>query len=389
MALATQCPHCHTIFKVANDQLKLRAGLVRCGVCKAVFNGADCLVPTGRSDQPDAPASDSAAPAQSPSVAPPEPDARSDAVSVSGVEAPSVSTTAASESTEHSQSEAPVNREVGDTEFDALADAGMAKPLPASPPVQGQGGSDPLLRMTLLDIAQAGKPLPDQAAPFSPGKAVPDVEDTIDQSSDGLTARIDELNSRPVSGSQAWPQNDDEDRAIDPDLPEPEFLARARRQPRVTAVMQVGVVLLLLLLVLQASYLMRNRIYAMFPQSESALAAFCGLLDCAVGLPADIDAVVLEASELQQAAGTANFFTLSLSLRNKSSTAQSWPHIELTLNDSADRPLVRRVFAPEAYVASAQQRQEGLAPQSEEAFKIFFELSGPKASGYKLYLFYP
>lgn len=44
MALATQCPHCHTTFKVAHDQLKLRSGLVRCGACKQIFNGIENLV---------------------------------------------------------------------------------------------------------------------------------------------------------------------------------------------------------------------------------------------------------------------------------------------------------------------------------------------------------
>ena len=44
MALATQCPHCHTTFRVAHDQLKLRAGMVRCGACKQVFNGVEHLL---------------------------------------------------------------------------------------------------------------------------------------------------------------------------------------------------------------------------------------------------------------------------------------------------------------------------------------------------------
>jgi predicted Zn finger-like uncharacterized protein len=45
MALATQCPHCRTTFRVAHDQLKLRAGLVRCGACKEIFNGIEHLLP--------------------------------------------------------------------------------------------------------------------------------------------------------------------------------------------------------------------------------------------------------------------------------------------------------------------------------------------------------
>ncbi|MBR7799354.1 DUF3426 domain-containing protein [Undibacterium fentianense] len=44
MALATQCPHCLTSFRVANDQLKLHAGMVRCGACKQTFNGIEHLL---------------------------------------------------------------------------------------------------------------------------------------------------------------------------------------------------------------------------------------------------------------------------------------------------------------------------------------------------------
>lgn len=47
MALATQCPHCFTSFRVANDQLKLHAGLVRCGSCKQIFNGIEHLLAPG------------------------------------------------------------------------------------------------------------------------------------------------------------------------------------------------------------------------------------------------------------------------------------------------------------------------------------------------------
>lgn len=45
MALATRCPHCQTAFKVANDQLKLHAGLVRCGSCQQTFNAVENLLP--------------------------------------------------------------------------------------------------------------------------------------------------------------------------------------------------------------------------------------------------------------------------------------------------------------------------------------------------------
>lgn len=43
MALATTCTRCKTSFKVVADQLKLRRGMVRCGVCQNVFNGLEQL----------------------------------------------------------------------------------------------------------------------------------------------------------------------------------------------------------------------------------------------------------------------------------------------------------------------------------------------------------
>lgn len=50
MSLVTRCPHCATAFKVVADQLRVRNGLVRCGVCNTVFDGRACLVTPGEPD---------------------------------------------------------------------------------------------------------------------------------------------------------------------------------------------------------------------------------------------------------------------------------------------------------------------------------------------------
>nr|WP_254926228.1 DUF3426 domain-containing protein [Bordetella genomosp. 11] len=42
--MTTRCPHCGTAFKVVADQLRVRNGLVRCGVCSRVFDGHACVV---------------------------------------------------------------------------------------------------------------------------------------------------------------------------------------------------------------------------------------------------------------------------------------------------------------------------------------------------------
>ena len=36
--MQTQCPHCHTLFRITESQLAMAEGRVRCGFCKQVFN---------------------------------------------------------------------------------------------------------------------------------------------------------------------------------------------------------------------------------------------------------------------------------------------------------------------------------------------------------------
>jgi predicted Zn finger-like uncharacterized protein len=43
VAMVTRCPECSTAFKVAPEQLQMRHGQVRCGRCKAVFDGFQAL----------------------------------------------------------------------------------------------------------------------------------------------------------------------------------------------------------------------------------------------------------------------------------------------------------------------------------------------------------
>jgi predicted Zn finger-like uncharacterized protein len=75
MALATQCPHCGTMFRVASDQLKLRGGIVRCGSCQEIFDGSATLVDLDALPARAPVAVTPEAPAPSPAPSVPEPDA--------------------------------------------------------------------------------------------------------------------------------------------------------------------------------------------------------------------------------------------------------------------------------------------------------------------------
>ena len=43
IVMRTRCPACNTVFRVTSDQLRAKAGKVRCGQCRALFNAFDEL----------------------------------------------------------------------------------------------------------------------------------------------------------------------------------------------------------------------------------------------------------------------------------------------------------------------------------------------------------
>jgi predicted Zn finger-like uncharacterized protein len=51
--MQTTCPECRTTFRVSQENLGARRGLVRCGSCHAVFNAYDTLLPELETPSPD------------------------------------------------------------------------------------------------------------------------------------------------------------------------------------------------------------------------------------------------------------------------------------------------------------------------------------------------
>jgi hypothetical protein len=256
----------------------------------------------------------------------------------------------------------------------------------ADPIAPGQIHADPLLRMTLVDLD------------FDSNSHASDHKDAalVQDGHDGLTERIDDLQSKPWRKESDVPghgESDALDRAEAADYEEPAFVTQARRRQRFGRVLRMlmlaGSVVLLGILLAQSIYVFRDQIAVWFPQARPALAEACAFLDCQVGLPAHIDAVSIESSELQALPANGNAFALTLLLRNQSATAQTWPHIELALNDANENTIARRVFTPREYLPPGRDINAGFSPSSEQPLKLFFELAQLKASGYRVYLFYP
>lgn len=387
MALATQCPHCQTTFRVAHDQLKLRAGLVRCGVCKQIFNGIENLLRPEEAEKAFPPAPEpvpapvpdpipAAAPAPEPAPLPLESSEEESVPSSTDFDIESPAERVEAE-------EEPATTEPAADASPHLPGAGQDEE-PESPEEQ-QTPADPLLRMTLLDIAPKRA---ERAEPAENGAPPVPSDD-----GDGLDKTIDDLQAKPWRSEEAESSVDELDRVDEREYEEPGFVKQARRRQRIGRVMRVVMIVLLPVLLaaalVQTAYALRATIAAWFPQTRPTLVKMCDVLHCEVGFPTRIDVVSIESNELQAPAVEGGPFTLNVLLRNRGTIVQTWPNIELTLNDANDKPIARRVFVPRDYLPAGVDPNKGFAARSEQPVKLFLDLQDLKASGYRVYVFYP
>jgi Protein of unknown function (DUF3426) len=68
---------------------------------------------------------------------------------------------------------------------------------------------------------------------------------------------------------------------------------------------------------------------------------------------------------------------------------QDFPHLELSLTDTNNQTLTRRVLAPEAYLGRKPARGEGLAPGAAAPVNVRIESQLPGAAGYHLEPIFP
>lgn len=255
-------------------------------------------------------------------------------------------------------------------------DAAMPAEASALPPAQPHQDDDPLLRMTLMDISEQSR----------------SDEDPDQDRPDPIDVAIADLQRKPLRGGRRVSDEEDEDDEGG-GYEEPSFVRQGRRRQRLGRTLRwtmgIGSMLLLLTLLGQSAFVFRDQLAARFPATKPALQEVCAWLDCQVGLPMRIDAVAIESSELQTLTPNGTTLGLNVLLRNHAGTAQAWPHLELTLNDSGERPLARRVFAPPEYLPAGINLRLGFPAHSEQPVRLYLEPQDLKPSGYRVYLFYP
>lgn len=119
------------------------------------------------------------------------------------------------------------------------------------------------------------------------------------------------------------------------------------------------------------------------------LIEFCASQACDIPLPQHTELISIESSDLQADPANPNVMVLTATLRNRAAFAQSYPSLELTLTNSQDQALARRVLGARDYLNPGADAGAGFAGNSELHIKVFMDASSLRATGYRLYLFFP
>lgn len=195
-----------------------------------------------------------------------------------------------------------------------------------------------------------------------------------------------EADSRPATAAAA--------RTAAPDdyhEPLPEFLEDEPPRPRYAVAWGLAALIALGALAGQLGYQYRSDIATLAPALRPALEEGCRFLGCEVHLRRRPELLSIESSDLQADPARDDHIVLNAVIRNRAAYTQELPALELTLTDEEERAVVRRVLRPRDYLAGPafESLAGGLAPGAEAVLRVHFDTAGLRATGYRLYLFYP
>jgi predicted Zn finger-like uncharacterized protein len=297
MSLITRCPACGTMFKVVADQLKISQGWVRCGQCSEVFDAAAHLQPRAAPSYPSSPASASSAGDNGSSAAD---------LTDSGPVAPLATMLLAPET----------------------ADSPAAS-APADPPVA------PLS----LPEVQVSMP-PDLAAEVFASSVSPDGYELPD-------APARETQEDSSFGESEAPFEPPQDVSFVRDARRQAFW----RQPAMRWALGASALVLLVGLLLQVALFQRSALAARQPGLNASFQTLCVYLHCEIQPLRHIESIVIDSSSFNKIGPDA--YRLKVVIKNTGSVTLALPSLELTLTDSQDQALLRRVLAPGELGASA------------------------------------
>lgn len=327
MSLITRCPACETLFKVVPDQLRISEGWVRCGQCDEVFDASLHLL--------------QAPPAEALPVV------RHDEL------AENFETTASTDATV-----SPVEPQ-------------QVLPAPAD---HETGRASP-------------ESIPDEFSPLdeviSLPMGLPDAQTEVSQSDPSEAA---------LPGQVAYADRDDPEAELRAELSDVSFLRDKRHgsfwhRPFMRATLVFLSLALLLGLSGQLVFHERDRIVALQPGLKPWLLAMCAPLNCTLSPLRRIESIVIDSASFTKVRG--DIYRLNFTVKNTAVIALAAPAIELTLTDSLDQPVVRRVFIPTELGGHPDTLVAGAEWPASLAMVVKAAGTADRVAGYRLLAFYP
>jgi predicted Zn finger-like uncharacterized protein len=384
MSLITRCPACGTMFKVVTDQLKVSQGWVRCGHCAEVFDASKHLLPREASAEP------------SSIVAKPSPDLDISAPGEAALPAaPDVAVVA--EDTDPT-SKAAKTAHAADAQEAVGPQAERAWPLsrwgsgkrahadaalvPDSDAVDSAADFDPAGWKQALQKRQLQE---DGAVTvfFALGSSKSLTRTPSDFVGLAEEAPVgDELPRRPDLVRKATVSDAEFEEELDA-LQEPtartenevSFVRDAERRdfwkkPLVRGMLTGFSLVLALLLALQWVLHQKDSLAASEPRLDAALQVLCDAIGCQIEAPRRVESLVIDSSTFNKIAADA--YRLSFVLKNTGSVPLEMPALELSLTDTQDQVVVRRVLLPAQFGVDTGL----LAARAEVAGVVSLRVSG-------------
>lgn len=349
--LATRCPHCHTVFRVVADQLKLRDGLVRCGNCREVFDGRAYLC--------DPPADENETSMRDENVAAA---ASSGASGMSGTASASAggaiaSTPSAPSAPSASSGDKQIPEMLTPTAIAALlgsADESRAQ-LQHGPGRYIDDDPTVLAAPTASPSRAQSSPLTEQEGARRPGAARV------------IWRVLMTLAILGFIGQWAW-------------------IERAALVDRIPALRGVFAAIgrpmhVTIALPRQPDQIRISSVTLVTDSAAPNDSTATGSTDTTADATVASGASAMPADTVPM--------TLTIFMGNQADYALAWPSLELTLSDIDGKPVVRRVFSANEYVTEGPMREAGLAPRNERTIRLRLSAQAALASNYRVLAFYP
>jgi predicted Zn finger-like uncharacterized protein len=200
------------------------------------------------------------------------------------------------------------------------------------------------------------------------------------------------LSVEPASEDSSWPAEDMPD-VIPADV---SFVRDARRKafwrkPLVRALLAFLALLLMTLLILQWVVQKRDTLAIVEPRLKPALQMLCQQLGCSVRPARQIEAIVIDSSAFNKVNDAV--YRLSFSIKSTAAMTVAMPSLEVTLTDTQDQAVIRRVLTPGQFGNVSGT----LGANAEFAGALTLQLTPVEAdtslerrvAGYRLLAFYP